>query len=237
MNKSPLILVGAHHKAGTNLLFGIFNEICKRRNEYFFYGNQSDAPKLCSVLFHDNSDFDLVALSTEFRGLHIIRDPRDIIISGAFYHRHSDEAWLHEPQPQFGSMTYQQAINSCSTDEEAILFEMENAAMYTIKKMLDWDYANPCFFETRYEDLVQDHSLEIFKQIFVFLGYPDDDLPELLNIAYKNSLFSGVKSPHIRSGKPYQWKQYFTPALKFRFLELYGDALQVLGYEKIESSW
>jgi len=79
--------------------------------------------------------------------------------------------------------------------------------------------------------------LEIFKQIFIFLGYPHKDLPQLLKIAYKNSLFSGKKSPHIRSGKIEQWKQHFTPALQTRFLELYGNALQRLGYEKTESSW
>lgn len=233
-----LQLVGTHHKTGSAWMTDVFRQICEYRGTLFFSGWQRDAPASCVVIFEDHSKFDLAALAVPFRGLHMIRDPRDVIISGAFYHRHAAEKWLHRRQWRFGLKSYQTAINACPTEEEALLFEMENAASHTIREMLNWDYTNPRFFEVRYEDLVQDRSLEIFRRIFIFLGYEEAELPSLLEIARQNSLFSGCRKPHhVRSGKVAQWKEHFTPALRARFVELFGDALERLGYEAEGSKW
>lgn len=236
--KASLQLVGTHHKTGTVWMRDVFRQICEHRGTPFFSGRQRDAPASCAVMFQDHSEFDLAALAVPFRGLHMIRDPRDVIISGAFYHRHAAEKWLHRRQWRFGLKSYQTAINACPTEEKALLFEMENAAGRTIRAMLDWDYTNPCFFEVRYEDLIQDETLEIFRRIFIFLGYEEAELPSLLEIVRQNSLFSGCRNPHhVRSGKVAQWKEHFTPALRARFVELFGDALERLGYEAEGSKW
>lgn len=236
--KASLQLVGTHHKTGTVWIRDVFRQICEHRGTPFFSGRQRDAPASCAVMFQDHSEFDLAALAVPFRGLHMIRDPRDVIISAAFYHRHAAEKWLRRRQWGFGLKSYQEAINACPTEERALLFEMENAAGKAIREMLDWDYTNPRFFEVRYEDLIQDESLEIFRRIFIFLGYEEAELPSLLEIARKNSLFSGHRNPHhVRSGKVAQWKQHFTPALSSRFVELFGDALERLGYEAEGSKW
>ena len=236
--EAPLQLVGTHHKTGTVWMRDVFRQICGHRGTLFFSGRQRDAPAACAVIFEDHSKFDLAALAVPFRGLHMIRDPRDVITSGAFYHRHAAEKWLHRRQWRFGLKSYQTAINACPTEEKALLFEMENAAGRTIRAMLDWDYTNPCFFEVRYEDLIQDETLEIFRRIFIFLGYEEAELPSLLEIVRQNSLFSGCRNPHhVRSGKVAQWKEHFTPALRARFVELFGDALERLGYEAEGSKW
>lgn len=236
--EAPLQLVGTHHKTGTVWMRDVFRQICEHRGTLFFSGRQRDAPAACAVIFEDHSKFDLAALAVPFRGLHMIRDPRDVITSGAFYHRHAAEKWLHRRQWRFGLKSYRTAINACPTEEKALLFEMENAAGRTIRAMLDWDYTNPCFFEVRYEDLIQDETLEIFRRIFIFLGYEEAELPSLLEIVRQNSLFSGCRNPHhVRSGKVAQWKEHFTPALRARFVELFGDALERLGYEAEGSKW
>ena len=235
----PLILIGTHHKTGTKWLFDVFKQICEVKKVEFFNGPQRKAPKTCAVLFQDQSQFDLAALPGSFRGLHMIRDPRDVIVSGAFYHRHSHESWLKKRRWCFGLRTYQEALNKCASDEAALRFEMEQAAGDTIRNMLAWNYTDPRFFEVRYEDLIQDESLELFRRIFTFLGYADIEMPELLRIAQNNSLFSDrVSNPgHVRSGAPAQWTQHFTPALKARFTELYGDALERLGYVSPGGEW
>jgi hypothetical protein len=43
--------------------------------------------------------------------------------------------------------------------------------------------------------LIRHESLEIFRRIFLFLGYPEAELPGLLRIARENSLLSGYKNP------------------------------------------
>jgi hypothetical protein len=59
-------------------------------------------------------------------------------------------------------------------------------------------------------------------------------IPAVLAIAHRASLFShhAKATDHVRSGQVAQWRQYFTPKHKGRFIELFGDALLQLGYEK-----
>lgn len=39
---------------------------------------------------------------------------------------------------------------------------------------------------------------------------------------------------HYRSGLPGNWRQHFTPELRRRFRERYGELLVQLGYERTE---
>lgn len=227
------ILVGTHHKTGTVWMARIFREISRTFNLDYYSGEQSQLPENYDIFFHNHSKFDLDAFNNNYRGLHLIRDPRDRIVSGCFYHKKSNEPWLHIKQEKFGGMTYQEKINSYNSLDDQLLFEMENAGTKGIREMTGWKYKNPLFFEAKYEELIKDENLVLFHEIFTFLGFPGSSIPKILNIAYRNSLFSGTvkKSLHVRSGKSKQWKQYFTPEHKKRFTDLFGDALIKLKYE------
>ncbi|NET16817.1 MAG: sulfotransferase domain-containing protein [Okeania sp. SIO1H6] len=91
----------------------------------------------------------------------------------------------------------------------------------------------------KYEDLIQDVNLNLFKEIFQFLGFKERIISRLLKIAYRKSLFSGQVSnkKHIRSGKKEQWKEYFKTIHKERFVTLFDDVLIKLNYEKSQMSW
>lgn len=232
------VLIGTHHKTGVVWLKSIFQAICAEYSLRFFAGEQAEAPADYDVLFQRHSRFNLASITGPVRGVHIIRDPRDIILSGCFYHQTSDEKWLHVPRQDLGGRTYQEAINSCETLDEQILLEMENTGAGTVEEMVNWDYTHPAFFELKYEDLIKDTSLLLFHRVFTFLGFPGSVVPSLLAIAYSKSLFSGqVKSvSHIRSGEVAQWEQYFRHRHNQRFLELFGDVLIRLGYET-DHSW
>ena len=235
---SNKILIGTHHKTGTVWLESIFREICRSHNLKFYTGEQDSLPAQFDVFLQDHSVFDLDSIAAPFRGIHIIRDPRDVIISGCFYHQKSDEKWLHRPLSNLQGLTYQQKINSYKNVDDQILFEMENAGRDTIRDMMNWDYTRASFCEIKYEDLIEDFDLILFHKMFSFLGFPGSRIPRLLTVAYGRSLFSGQqkKSVHIRSGKTNQWKRHFKPSHKDRFLELFGDGLQRLGYEK-DDNW
>lgn len=217
----------------------LFMAICDAYSLTYVSGQQCHLPRRFDVFFQDHSEFDFTSLAKAYRGLHLIRDPRDVIVSGAFYHQHSTEAWLHKPMAYLNGQTYQQALNRCSTLEDKLLFEMEYAGRHTIAEMLAWDYANPQFFEVKYEDLIVDVELRLFREIFLFLGFSEDQMDTLLEIAHAHSLFSGLNNDpsHVRSGQPQQWPTYFNATLKNRFDELFGDALIRLGYEKEDSAF
>jgi Sulfotransferase domain len=227
------VLVGTHHKTGTVWLKSIFRTICSEYSLHYFEGEQPDAPAQCDVFFQDHSRFELDLFESPIRGLHIIRDPRDIIVSGCFYHQKSKEQWLHKPRKALLGRTYHETISSAKTLEDKIFFEMEHAGRVTIEEITRWDYTSPSFCELKYEDLIRDTDLMVFHKAFSFLGFPGSILPGALAIAFSKSLFSNQPSAsnHIRSGEVAQWEQYFTRSHKERFLELFGDVLIRLGYE------
>ncbi|HNY01581.1 MAG TPA: sulfotransferase domain-containing protein [Bacteroidales bacterium] len=233
------ILVGTHHKTGTAWLQSVFEEIAREMSLRFCLTSKKVRPDPgCDIDLNYHSAFDLTSLSAGYRGVHLIRDPRDIIVSGCFYHQTSSEAWLYQPLPRLNGATYHDTINSLPSFDEQLLFEMGFIGEVTIRDILNWDYTNPFFQELKYEDLVQDSGLLIFRDLFRFLGFSEDQLPVLLSVAEKHSLFSSgfVRGGHVRSGDSGQWRKHFKPEHKERFIELFGDALVRLGYEQ-DDNW
>ncbi len=96
---------------------------------------------------------------------------------------------------------------------------MENTAAITINDIREWDYNNSNFLEIKYENLIEDNNLALFYQIFAFLGFPEKLIPSLLEIAHKNSIFSGQvkKSIHVRSGKKINGKNFLKSSIKSVF--------------------
>jgi hypothetical protein len=214
-------------------MHNVFLRLCQEFDLTFYKGAARNLPRAFDVFVPGNSEVCAERIPAPFKGLHLIRDPRDIVISGCFYHQKATEQWLRVKQDHFGGLSYQEKLKSYWSLDDQILFEMEHAAVPVVQEMLAWDYEDSSFFETKYEALISDEQLLLFHSIFAFLGFPGSVIPQALKIAFENSLFSGVPTitSHIRSGKPKQWQSYFKFHHKVRFIELFGDALQRLGYE------
>lgn len=232
------ILIGAHHKTGSAWIGGLFHAIADRHGMRFFSGEQADLPVDFDIFFQRHSRFDVGHLQRPSRGLHLIRDPRDVIVSGCFYHERSTERWLQRPRDDLGGMTYQQALGQQPTFDDKLLFEMEHTGRETIEEMVSWERSSEGFIEVRYEDLIADDDTGVFRHLFLHLGFPMYVIPQLLEMARASGLRSGParSSDHVRSGIPGEWRQYFTPRHRIRFVELFGDALERLGYEP-DASW
>jgi len=112
----------------------------------------------------DNEAVALLAQRGDYRGFHVIRDPRDVLVSAYFSHLYShpirsDGGWIAEMRRQLAA----------APDVEAgLLLELDyNAPIFA--SMGAWDYANLSVYETRYETLIADPVAE-FCRIFNFLG-------------------------------------------------------------------
>ena len=133
----------------------------------------------------------------DVRILHLIRDPRDVLISALHYHRTAREAWLRQPAPSDDNVAYQHKLNSLGSVLEQYLFELENSAGDTIDDMLDWQYGRANCLEVRYEDLWVDHSMALWSRIASFLGFEDAELVEVA--ARADALFLTERAPHCNT--------------------------------------
>jgi Sulfotransferase domain len=229
-----LIVIGCHHKTGTQWMGALFQTIAKGTNLKFLNGVQRSLKGDENIFFQVDSLIDLNKLPP-YRGIHIIRDPRDIIVSGMFYHEKTkEEDWLMIKDAKFGGLSYQDKLASLNSFRDKCVFEMDNRGGQTIKQISLWNYKNRNMFEVKYEDLIQDYRLDIFSTMFRFLGFGGLSLAYCLESAWYTSLFSGKvrkSGVHVRSGAPKQWEKYFTKGLAQDFLDRFGDVLVRLGYE------
>lgn len=133
----------------------------KRREEALKIGN--------GIIGFENADAKLhnhVAQNGPYRGFHVIRDPRDILVSGYFSHLYSHPEYKIVP---WWSEQRQRLLQTESI-EAGLLCEMEFSSTY-IDHIANWNYDDPNVFETRYETLTV-HPFATFRQILNFWGIP-----------------------------------------------------------------
>lgn len=215
----PIYLFG-HHKAGSTLLTKIFGQICE------FYGWRFGYVLEKTEGFSSNDDIILFAhslidkslLEKPFVGIHLIRDPRDIIVSGYLYHLRTKEKWcvnkdfslnspIKSPQVPFlkqhcseeWKRNYLKSLKNCSYQEnllnlsrsDGLIFEMNNFASWTIQQMIDWEYTNPLILEIKFEDLMTDFDNTVTNMIdFCNICKNDSDRNTIFQIAKRHDLSS-----------------------------------------------
>ncbi len=231
---APRMLVGTFHKTGTVLMLQILQRIANQLGYRLWVPNGMPPPASWEILLHAHSVFGPEILEAPHRGVVVIRDPRDIIISGAFYHARTDshrDPWLYKPNPRFGGRSYHEAIAALPTDADKLLFEMGHLGGRTIRSMRQHLTLSPAFIHVRFEDLTTDVQLGAFRRMFTWLGIREADMEKALGIARQSSVFSGkVTDKHVRSGKPAQWRQHFTPELHDAFRRRFGTIAEEFGY-------
>jgi hypothetical protein len=236
------VIVATHHKTGTVWMDGVFKAIaCDVGVEYVnfrsHYGQLTQALKKPFILFNHDSDFrdySHILNRDDVRILHLIRDPRDVLISAMHYHMKSAESWLHEAIPGYDNVTYQRRLKTLATKFDQYVFEMEHSTAGTLRDLLNWQYGRANCFEARYEELRQDAPMKYWREISAFLGFDEAEQELCCRRFWENSLFGGLSrlgNKHVRSGDVAQWKREFTLALAFAFLRRFPDALQSLAYE------
>ncbi|MBN9088318.1 MAG: sulfotransferase domain-containing protein [Reyranella sp.] len=236
------IVVATHHKTGTVWMDGVFKAIAgdlgaqyiNFRDDERRLGELLHSPFILFCYDSDFGDHASVLDRRDVRTVHLIRDPRDVVISAMHYHKASRESWLHEPIPGYDNLTYQRALQQLPTRFAQYIFEMENSSASTLRDMASWRYGRANCFEARYETLRQDSDFVYWRQITRFLGLDaaEQDLAD--RRFWQNSLFGGLSTlgnRHVRSGAVAQWRRTFTPAIANGFLKRFPGLLQGLRYE------
>ena len=210
------ICVFCHHKVGTVLLRQVLAGIARINGWNFFMllGRHSKLPAEADVVLLAHSQIDLDAIAQPFVGVHFIRDPRDVIVSGYLYHRRTTEPWCvnsdFDPGPpiRFPRVPYSQehrseawkaaylrSLNGRSYQQnllalpqrDGLLFEMDHYAAWTIEDMRGWDYAREEVLEVKYEDLMAEYDAG-FRYIFSWFGLSASQRDAALEIAAGHDL-------------------------------------------------
>lgn len=180
--------------------------------------------------------------------IHLIRDPRDILLSGMAYHRIAPpkgERFLHEPRADLGGLSYQQYLNTLPDDLERLRFEMNGRHARTVADMLAWPWGNPRAHELRYETLMHDHDGARFDAALAHLGLNGAERTLGRDSFLANSLFGGLSDPgarpgrvavHVASGQVARWRDEMPRAVGRAYAARFGAALKTLGYAD-NNSW
>ncbi len=254
-NDRKLIIHCSHHKSGTSWFNSILSKIANYYGLNFSMYNENLSYTNYDIIFENHSRIDLSKFSN-YRASHIIRDPRDIVISGYHYHLWTRESWAQIPMgelsdkvkqkwselplDEFKNLSYQQYLNTLS-EEEGMLAEMKRTS--AIPEIENWDYENENCFEIKYEDLIKDEQYN-FNKIFKHYAFNSNAINKSLEFAEQNSfknktgrkLGQTAKKSHLRSGRLEQWKEVYTDKHKEYFKKRYGKLLIRLGYEK-DMNW
>jgi hypothetical protein len=230
----PRMLVGTFHKTGTVLMLTLLRRISAELGYPLALAGRATPPPGWRIHFHPHSAFAREYLAAPHRGVIVIRDPRDVIISGAHYHCRADarrDPWLYVPDPRFGGRSYHEMILSRRGAEARLMFEMTHWGGRTLAHMATLAVPPPGFIHARLEDLSTDRELKTFRHMFTWLGLPPAHVAAALAIAAQISLFGETaERTHVRSGRPAQWREEFTPAVHAAFRARFGDLPERLGY-------
>jgi hypothetical protein len=103
------------------------------------------------------------------RAFHVIRDPRDIIVSAYFSHRNS------HPTDGLPHLAAHRAALQEASKEEGLLLEMD-FSRHELLELRGWDYSNPDILEIKMEDLTV-RPYETFITVFGHLGLMSTEDP------------------------------------------------------------
>ncbi|MEU8002342.1 hypothetical protein AB0B66_14365 [Catellatospora sp. NPDC049111] len=133
------------------------------------------------LLIMTNAKPEWVDTLPETRAFHLIRDPRDIVVSGYFSHLNSHpEVVGGVPWPEL--VTHRRNLRTLD-EAGGLLAEVEFSGMF-LDPMAQWDYARPGVLEVRMEDAITD-PVKSWTQILHHLDLltPEGSGPEQARMA------------------------------------------------------
>src|SRR5262245_17665171 len=167
-----LLAYFGHHKCGTGWFTEILLEVSRLSHLQPAYVHNDEscgghlgrfvADRGVQLLLYVNAEIDQVRTLPLFRGFHVVRDPRDLVVSAYFSHRfsHPLQPWLEEHRARLQGLD----------DEEGLLAEMQfPVTRMVLDHIRRWDYRQPGVLELRMEEIVRAPEAAL-SSVFTFLG-------------------------------------------------------------------
>jgi len=174
-DKKQVFLYCGHHKCASTWIEDICFYVCSelRLNYEILYDAKDfnyDLQKYIDdkgldFVCYANADYEYVKKVKNYRGFHVVRDPRDIVVSAYFSHLHSHatEAW-----PEL--IDYREKLKA--QDQNLGLFTEIDFRAQQFQEMMSWPERDPNIIELKMEDLTL-NAYKIYTQLFDFLNLVD----------------------------------------------------------------
>lgn len=242
----------SYHKCLTvyysRVMSSIYNRLYIHSKGYMHFNSliddfyrEIDRYKVASV---NNHVVDVAKLGSDFRLTRFIRDPRDLVVSGYFYHLKGSEDWCNivDPKPEDLAVvngvrpaemkqgeSYSSFLKRLST-EDGLCAEIEFRKKH-FQSMSLWPMDDERIKVFRYEDIVN-NELAVFDEIFNFyeLSWITKKIGRHFVQSYSAKAITN-SAAHIRNAKPSQWKDQFTPKVQEAFDAEFKDTLGMYGYQ------
>lgn len=203
-------LVFTYHKSGTSLFHHVMNKLGAA------FGLRVVTQYGLIRLIDPTADIVLIAHSLiealpgrPFRAIRLVRDPRDIWVSGYLYHRNTNEGWctntnfdatppITYPRVDFSfqyrsevwkrdylagldGKSYQQ--NLLERDRAAgLAFELARYTAQTLEAMRAWHWSSPAILDVKLEAIAADYD-GVMRTILRHLGFAEAGLETAVAIA------------------------------------------------------
>lgn len=161
------------------------------------------------------NSFDKIKSSAKnWKGLRVLRDPRQVLVSNYFHHKgdHPDESPLGWVWDQ---LVRDKPILRDLPEEQGLLHELDNISAQVIGDQILTPMDDTRILTIKIEDFTQNPRKHLEK-IAAFL-----EVPDIAGIDLKNTNANPDSSP---------WRKHFTSKLREVFKARYGQALIDLGY-------
>jgi len=244
-SQKPILAYYGHHKCGSDWIHRIVKDVAEVAGLEVFKSDSDRAFDGDLLSYRERNPFDILSFvnadyiyirSLATVGFHVIRDPRDIVVSAYFSHlnSHPEGTW---PELRLWR-NYLQSVPK----DEGLMLEIEYMGR-VVNRLLMWSYgAQPSILEYKFEDLIR-NPLPMFTKAFEQMGIVPlvVGYKELQALILKNSFenLSGGRTPgsedgthHYRRGVPGDWRNHFTNQHVAHFKALYNPLLLKLGYEE-----
>ncbi len=189
-NPFALRMFFGHHKCATGWIDNILREICLHmgisfkivHQPYSFekYGTLGPLTKQENIQFlsYINTDLRYTHDLEVYRAFHVVRDPRDIVVSAYFSHLHSLKA------PTWDELNTLRDKLSGLSKEEGLFFELEYL-QDQFRRMGEWDYNQDHILEIKMEELSAD-PVGKFQEILEFMEMFDPEERAGLGLKMRN---------------------------------------------------
>jgi len=184
-----------HHKCMTSWVNRLLVRVCDELNWNFVQVfDQWGDTKLSEyvrthkvdMLAYTNPEPEIVQTLGDFVGFHIIRDPRDIVVSAYFSHLHS------HPTDDWPELIAKRAQLQELSKDDGLLWEMEFRRR-EFEQLYEWDYAQENVLELKMEDVIANPYDQLVRAL-LFIEAAAENTP------LKTKLLATVAS-RIREGR------------------------------------